>query len=55
MKFFVYLLAALGLDCCIWAFSSCGERGSALVVFRWLLLLQSTVWGTRAQQLCLWA
>ena len=25
---FIYLfLAALGLRCCVWAFSSCGERG----------------------------
>ena len=27
-KLFIYLfLAALGLRCCAWAFSSCGERG----------------------------
>ena len=27
-KVFIYLfLAALGLRCCAWAFSSCGERG----------------------------
>ena len=24
---FVYFLAALGLHCCTWAFSSCSERG----------------------------
>ena len=24
---FIYLLAALGLRCCTWAFSSCGEPG----------------------------
>ena len=43
---FIYLiLAALGLCCCTWAFSSCGERGLLLwcagFSLRWLLLLQS--------------
>ena len=29
---FIYLfLAALGLHCCAWAFSSCGERGLLFV------------------------
>ena len=23
---FIYFLAVLGLCCCVWAFSSCGER-----------------------------
>ena len=27
---FYYFLAALGLRCCVWAFSSCGERGLLL-------------------------
>ena len=45
---FVYLfLAVLGLRCCAWAFSSCGERGYSSLrcmgfSLRWLLLLQST-------------
>ena len=45
---FIYLfLAALGLRCCVWAFSSCGERGLLFVVvhgllLQWLLLMQST-------------
>ena len=52
--FFIYLfLAALGLCCCMQAFSSCGERGLLfiavrvlllrwLLLFQWLLLLRST-------------
>ena len=45
---FIYLfLAALGLCCCAWAFSSCGEWELLFVEgvgfsLRWLLLLQST-------------
>ena len=37
-KKFIYLfLAALGLCCCAWAFSSCGERGLLFVVVHGLL------------------
>ena len=50
--FFLYSLTGLGLRCCTWAFSSCGEQGllsscdaQASYCFssaeRWLLLLQS--------------
>ena len=39
---FVYLfylfLAALGLCCCAWAFSSCGERGLLFVAVHRLLI-----------------
>ena len=36
--YFIYLfLAALGLRCCMQAFSSCGERGLLLVVVCGLL------------------
>ena len=35
-------MAALGLCCCVWAFSSCSERGLLLVVVHELLLLWST-------------
>ena len=36
---FIYLfLAALGLCCCTWAFSSCRERGLLFVVVRGLLI-----------------
>ena len=35
---FIYLfLAALGLHCCVWAFSTCSERGLLFVVVRGLL------------------
>ena len=36
--FFFFFLAALGLRCCAWAFSSCGERGLLFVVVRGLLI-----------------
>ena len=36
---FVFLfLAALGLHCCVWAFSSCGEQGLLFVVVHGLLI-----------------
>ena len=40
---FIYLfvclfLAALGLHCCAWAFSSCGELGLLFVVVHGLLI-----------------
>ena len=35
---FIYFLAALGLRCCAWAFSSCIERGLLFVVVHWLLI-----------------
>ena len=63
---FYLFLAALGRRCCLWAFSSCGERGLLFVavhelLIAWLLLLQSTgsrhagfsSCGTWAQQLWL--
>ena len=38
-SYFIYLfLAALGLRCCAWAFSSCGERGLLFVAVRGLLI-----------------
>ena len=41
--FVCLFMAALGLCCCVWAFSSCGEQGLlAGFSLRWLLLLQST-------------
>ena len=58
-------LAMLGLRCCAWAFSGCGERGysslpCAGLSLRWFLLLRSTgsrhtgfsSCGTQAQLLC---
>ena len=39
INLFMYLfLAALGLRCCAWAFSSCGERGLLFVAVRGLLI-----------------
>ena len=39
INFFIYLfLAALGLCCCMRAFSSCGERGLLFVVVHGLLI-----------------
>ena len=35
---FYYLLAVLGLRCCVRSFSSCGERGLLFVVVRGLLI-----------------
>ena len=38
---FIYLfiyLAALGLCCCLWAFSSCGEQGLLFVAVHGLLI-----------------
>ena len=37
-KFIYLFLAALGLRCCVRAFSSCGERGLLFVVVRRLLI-----------------
>ena len=31
-------LAALGLRCCVWAFSSCGKQGLLFIVVRGLLI-----------------
>ena len=35
---YLFILAALGLHCCAWAFSSCVERGLLFVVVRGLLI-----------------
>ena len=38
-NFFYFLfLAVLGLRCCVWAFSSCGERGLLFVEVRGLFV-----------------
>ena len=38
-NFLFYLfLAALGLHCCAWAFSSCGEQGLLFIAVRGLLI-----------------
>ena len=38
INLFIYVLAALGLPCCAWAFSSCGEQGLLFVAVRGLLI-----------------
>ena len=47
--FLIYLfLAALGLHCCVRAFSSCGEQGLLLVAVRGLLIVVASRCGARA-------
>ena len=36
---FFFFLAALGLCCCTWAFSSCGKRGLLFIVVHGLLIM----------------
>ena len=38
LKFIYLFLAALGLRCCAWAFSSCGERGLLFAAVSGLLI-----------------
>ena len=38
LGFLNLFLAALGLRCCVWAFSSCSERGLPFVAVRGLLI-----------------
>ena len=46
---FIYLfLAALGLHCCAWAFSSCSERGLLFIAVRGLLIAVASRCGARA-------
>ena len=44
---FIYLfylfLAALGVHCCTWAFSSCGERGLLFVAVHGLLIVVASL------------
>ena len=41
---FIYLfMAALGLRCCAWALSSCGERGLLFVAVRGLLIVVASL------------
>ena len=52
-KFIYLFLAALGLHCCTWAFSSCGERGLLFVVVRGHLIVVAS--RCRARVLGMWA
>ena len=50
---FIYLfLAALGLHCCAWAFSSCGERGLLFIVVRGLLIVVASLVAEHRLQAC---
>ena len=49
----LFFLAALGLRCCAWAFSSCGEQGLLFVVVCGLLIAVASRCGARA--LGVWA
>ena len=40
---FCFFLAALGLRCCAWAFSSCVERGLLVVAVRGLLIVVASL------------
>ena len=41
---FIYLFwATLGLRCCAWAFSSCGERGLLFIAVRGLLIAVASI------------
>ena len=43
INLFILFLAALGLRCCVRAFSGCGERGLLLVSVRRLLIAVASV------------
>ena len=47
-KFIYLFLAALGLRCCTWAFSSCSERGLLFVVVHGLLIAVASRCGAQA-------
>ena len=50
---FIYLfLAALGLRCCAWAFSSCSERGMLFVVVRRLPVAVASLVAEHGLQAC---
>ena len=38
-----FFLAVLGLHCCAWAFSSCGERGLLFVAVHGLLIVVASL------------
>ena len=43
INLFILFLAALGLCCCVRAFSSCGERGLLFIVVRGLLIVVASL------------
>ena len=50
INLFILFLAALGLHCCVWAFSSCGKRGPLFIVVHGpFVVVASLVAGHRLQ------
>ena len=44
LNVFIYLLlAGLGLCCCLWAFSSCGELGLLFIAVRGLFIVVASL------------
>ena len=52
INLFIYLLAELGLCCCVWAFSSCGERRLLFVAVRGLLIAVASLVVEHGLQVC---
>ena len=40
---YFFFVAALGLCCCVWTFSSCGEQGLLFVAVRRLLIVVASL------------
>ena len=45
-------MAALGLHCCVWAFSSCGEQALLFVVVRGLLIAVASLVAEHGLKAC---
>ena len=41
--YFILFLAALGLRCCMWAFSSCSEQGLLFIAVHGLLIVVASL------------
>ena len=52
-KFIYLFLATLGLRCCAWAFSSCGERGLLFVAVCGLLIAVASLVAEHRLQACI--
>ena len=49
---FIYLLVAFGFGCCVWAFSSCCERGLFFLVVRGFLIVVASLVVEHGLQAC---
>ena len=45
-------MAALGLQCCVWLFSSCGEQGVLFIVVCGLLIAVASLVAEHQSELC---